>query len=188
MSDFVNYNKRSIKLPHGCKDLIDVLRPHGVRVEWLQQHLGIDLSRTVARGGMAKGTISDIEKHIQRAVDSAALTFTLGITPGNERLSFHVARVFQERFRASIEVETKTPEEASVRQFLSNHHLQAPDDSPTPGKFHPDVPVHLICRVHPLPPDAITLARLASGLFREVGEVKEELELFFHYHELVNAA
>jgi hypothetical protein len=184
MSDFVDYNKRSVTLPPGCKDLIDVLRPHGFGVEWLRQHPGVDLSRTVRRGGIVKGALSDIEKRVSRAVTSNAQPFVLVIAPVDGRLTFNLLRVFKGALRATINVETKTPHAAAVQQFLSNHHLQPPDDSPSPEPFLPNLPVHLICPVCPLPSDVIALAKLASDLFREVSGVTEESELTFYHHEL----
>ena len=94
MSDFVNYHNRSISLPPGCKDLMDVLRPHGLGVEWLRQRLGTNLSEAFTRGGMVKGALSNTEKHVQRAVTSAALTFMLDITSADGRLTFNLLRVF----------------------------------------------------------------------------------------------
>jgi hypothetical protein len=126
MSDFVDYNKRSVTLPPGCKDLIDVLRPHGL---------------DVTRGGKVEGRLSDIEKHVHRAITSTARSFTLVITPADGRLTFKLLRVSKEALRASIDVETKTPHEAAVRQFLANHHLQQPpDDLPGLGPFLQNLP------------------------------------------------
>ena len=60
MSDFVNYNRRSIKLQPGCKDMMHVLHPGGL--EWLRSHFGRALSGAVVRSGSAKGRISEIGK------------------------------------------------------------------------------------------------------------------------------
>ena len=51
MNEFVNYGKRSITLPEGCKDLIDVLR----------------LAKpTSGPGAPEPGSLADVEAHIAR--------------------------------------------------------------------------------------------------------------------------
>ena len=186
MSDFVNFNKRSISLPPGCTDLIDVLRLHGPGVEWQRPQAGTDLSRGVTRGGMTKGPAQDIEKHIRRAVAPVALTFILRIAPADERMLFCLVRGLHKPLRAFIAAETKTAQEAAVRQFLSNHHLEPPGDAATSRQFLEDLPGHWMCPVRPLPTESVVLAKLVTELFREVGWVTEHSEVSFHHYEIAD--
>ena len=52
MNEFVNMGKRSIELPAGCKDLIDVLQP-------AKRHALAKLTISLAEGGLA-----DLAKHL----------------------------------------------------------------------------------------------------------------------------
>src|SRR5712691_4276749 len=110
MSDFVNYNKRSITLPPGCKDLIDVLRGERRNLEWLEKHLGIDLNRAITRGGTVKGTFLDIEKKVHQAVTASTLIFILKIIPADQRFTFTLQRLYQRPFQAIVELEIGTPQ------------------------------------------------------------------------------
>ncbi len=65
MNEFVNMGKRSIELPAGCKDLIDVLQPAK------RLPLG-ELTVTLAQGGLA-----ELAEHL------ANKTKNLGITHGS---------------------------------------------------------------------------------------------------------
>jgi hypothetical protein len=57
MNKFVNYGKRSITLPEGCKDLIDVLR----------------LDKPASGPARAEpGSLTDVEAHIARQLQAAA--------------------------------------------------------------------------------------------------------------------
>ena len=188
MSDFVNFNKRSITLPAGCKDLIDVLRPHGVGLESFWDQLGTDLSHATARGSTVTGGLSEIEKYVRMAFGSRAHVFILNISPTDWRLTLSLIRVLTNPMRASVLLETNTPQEAAVRRFFVDHHMQWPAGSSTPSQFSPQLPVHLICYISPLPSDAVVLSGLASDLFRESCGLTDESELCYHHLELANPA
>jgi hypothetical protein len=185
MSDFVNYSKRSVVLPAGCKDLIDVLRQDRPNLEWLEKYLGIDLSRTIARGGMVKGTFLDIEKHVQRAATASALMFILNIIPNGERFTFRLHQLYQRPLEAIIELETGTPQAAALRRSLAARNLRTPDDVPVAGLLFSDLPWRLTLPIEPLPANTAALARVISELLRETNSLAPEPELAFHHHELV---
>ena len=184
MSDFVNYKKRSMTLPPGCKDLIDVLR-QGHNLEWLETLLGIDLSRAVMRDGALKGTFLDIQKHVHQAVTASALIYILEIIPADQLLTFTLRRLYQQPLQAIIEVETKTSQEEALLLALLGHKLRTPSHAATPGIPFPDLPWRLTWPIEPLPEDALALSMLVSELLRESGGLKPESQLTFHHHELV---
>ncbi len=184
MSDFVNYKKRSVTLPPGCSDLIDVLR-QGRNLEWLETLLGIDLSRAVMRDCALKGTFLDIQKNVHQAVTTSALIYILKILPADQPLTFTLRRLYQQPLQAIIEVETKTAQEEALRLALLAHELRTPSDAITPGMPFPDLPWRLTWPIEPLPEDALALSRLVSELLRESGGLAPESELTFHHHELV---
>jgi len=68
MNEFVNYGKRSITLPEGCKDLIDVLR--------------LDKPTSGPDTG-EPGSLADVEAHIARQLQAAAKASILVILWGD---------------------------------------------------------------------------------------------------------
>jgi hypothetical protein len=185
MSDFVNYNKRSITLPPGCKDLIDVLGREGCDLEWLEKQLGLDLSGAITRGGVVEGTSLDIEKKIRQAVAASALIFILKIAPADQGFTFTLQRLYQRPLQATIELETRTPQEAALQRSLAEHNLRTPDDSIESGVLFPDLPWRLRCPIEPLPSAPLELSRLISEVLRDTGGLTAQSGLAFHHHEIV---
>ena len=77
MNRFVNYGKRSITLPEGCKDLVDVLR--------------LD-KPTSGPGAPEPGSLADVEAHIARQLQAAAEASILVILWGDAVNVIHVVR------------------------------------------------------------------------------------------------
>jgi len=153
MSDFVNYKKRSITLPPGCKDLVDVLR-QGRNMEWLESRLGIDLSRAVTRNLDLKGTFQDIQKNVHQAVTASALMFILKILPVGQPFTFTLQRLYQQPFQATIEVKANTAQEDALRLALLAHKLRTPSSTFPPGLPFQDLPWRSTWPFEPLPPDS----------------------------------
>jgi len=90
MSKFVNYKKRNVELPPGCKDLVDVLRsrrrPDSAGV------MEADNRPTVSRGGEATGGILEIESMSGWSSRLEAGVHTHGHA-ADKRFSVHVARM-----------------------------------------------------------------------------------------------
>ncbi len=68
MNEFVNMGKRSIELPGGCKDLIDVLQP-------AKPHALAKLTISLAAGGLA-----DLAKHLVNLEEQGEKNKNLAIT------------------------------------------------------------------------------------------------------------
>ena len=62
MSEFVNYKKRKITLPAGCKDLADLLRPHGQH--GIHGEIGLGAQPTTTRDWVVTGTLSDMAQNL----------------------------------------------------------------------------------------------------------------------------
>src|SRR4030095_12787454 len=77
MSDFVNYDKRDINLPPGCKNLIDVLQP-------MVPPPGLKPRRGLTMGGGETATISSIPKYINNFLNQSNQDLLLIRTP-NEK-------------------------------------------------------------------------------------------------------
>lgn len=168
MSDFVNYNKRDVKLPPGCKDLIDVLRGR----------------RVATRDYSVNGPVSDIAEHVRTIFGSTALFVCLDIAPADET-SADILRDNERNSHVFIRVQRASDQERAVRGFLSSRGLKAPEDSQVPkGVFYPDLPVSIGCEISPLPPTSTEVARLLTDLFRHLG-FTEDVVVRYSYCELV---
>jgi hypothetical protein len=176
MNEFVNYKKRNINLPWGCKNLLDVLHPQQLKA-------GIP-DVTMAHEKSFVGTFSDIEKHVSMMFESRALLFMLGMDAPDDRLKLEVSRMEGGIMFAWVEFREDSGQEAAIRSFLAREGLKAPCVAGTPASFIPDSPVSY--RISPLPIDPRGLAELFTNLLREVGGLKEDAELRFHCFEFSN--
>lgn len=184
MSKFVNFKKRDVALPPGCKNLIDVLQPRPVRV---RDMIGTAHRPMVAHGGSVTGGLADFEKYVGLVFASQALDFELVISPPGKRLTVHVNRTKGEAVCASVLVQAGTDIENALLQFLKNHDCTTLEDSGIPDFFNPSLPVHVHHDVLPVPTDAAQLARLLVGLFHDVCGVNDASEVNFNHWECSHA-
>ena len=183
MADFVNYKKRSISLPPGCKDLMDVLQPGGLRRP--DDVAGPDLSRAISRGQAFKGKLSDIGNHVEKAYKSRALAFTLSVTPPDERITLNLETGLGHRASAFILVKQNTAQDTAMREFFIQHGQPLPDSTPVEPLL-PGVLTQVIYSISQLPSESDMLSILVENLFREVCGLNETSDLCFRYDELVN--
>lgn len=196
MSEFVNFNKRDISLPAGCKDLFDLLQRSSRRKNpSLQQPLMQSPDFSKMRELMAKvkqgpsiqtkGLIADAGKYIDMVLRSTATTACLTVSTINKHLewSFHNYQFKEKEISASVQVEMKTNEQKELKGFCDRHGFEAPDDSDTPGFFNPQLPVYLTCEIEPLPLDASSIIRLLNDLFGETCDMAENGEVEITYDE-----
>jgi hypothetical protein len=107
VSEFVNYSKRSVTLPDGCKDLADVLKRK---------------STVIAQTSTCK--LSDIGKYLSKAWASSTPELCLWFTPGNqvdfslEQLRFSVQRLPGKGLHADVTVKIGTEAETVLRQLM----------------------------------------------------------------------
>lgn len=171
MCDFVNYKKRDVSLPEGCKDLADVLN---------RKPPPVDQKLTC-------GKLSEIAEYVTRVWESQAPDLLLCFAPGKEldftfeRLTFWFQRV-SGGLQARIQIQMGTPVETALRHFLQRHGFQVPDHS-VPAHFSSKLPVLMICEISPLPADPLELSALATELFTEVCVLREDSDLTFFYYE-----
>lgn len=78
MSGFVNYNKRDVQLPTGCKDLIDVLNLQGAKPA---PEIGFQAS--VVSTPNFSGELSDIPRHVARLLSSRKVPNALFLVTEN---------------------------------------------------------------------------------------------------------
>lgn len=182
MNEFVNFKKRGVTLPPGCKDLIDLLRPTAKQAIDRAQRL------TPTRNETVTALLAEVGKYISLAFESRGVIFTLVIAPPDGRLEVDVMRMEGEEFWVSVTFPKDPEEERAVRRFFTRKGLQVPEESGTPPSFFPDLPVQLIYHVSPLPRDAAGVSELITDFFRECGRLADDASLSFHVEEASDAA
>jgi hypothetical protein len=91
MSEFVNYNKRSIQLPPNCKDLTDLFKSAWFRK--LPKGVAPPDMPVVLRNDSVTETLGNIEKYVAIVFDSRADGCHLTISSLDEKLAVSVCRV-----------------------------------------------------------------------------------------------
>ena len=179
MSDFVNYNKRSITLPFGCKNLAEVLarksssghRDRKCEKKWKCEKL------------------SAIDEYVFQAWGSSAEDVFLFISPGklvepgqDPGLRFTLHRLPGQGLTASVQVRMGSEQEAALRLFLERHSYALPNTT-VPAKFNPDLPIEIVWNITPLPVKASELASLAKAIFRQVCRLADDSTVTVCYQE-----
>ena len=188
MSKFVNYKKRKVTLPAGCKNLMDLLEPHPLRgLHDIHDILASGELPASTRKWVATGTLADIARSVAPVFESRALAFTLDISLSGDQL-VGVGRFGDGEMWSALSVQAGTDRERSVRDFFTRQSLRLPEDTDMPSCFSPELPMHVRYDIIPHPTDAPHLARLLSDLLREVFGLNDESELSFNYVEITPAA
>ena len=161
MNEFVNYGKRSITLPEGCKDLIDVLR----------------LDKPASGPARAEpGSLADVEAHIARQLQAAAKFSALLIFWGHAVNHIQVVLI-QGRLSLRANMEDWGPTEAAVREMFEQAGIpMVGEPLKTPAAPTP-------VRGWQLPRSAGAAAGLVCGLLRTGYGLAEAARLEFHYVE-----
>jgi hypothetical protein len=177
MSKFVNYNKRSITLPPGCKDLIDLLREE--RPSYLP-------SAAADPEAQESGTIAvaKVEMYVTRCFCSEARLSVLMLSLPDESLGLAFTRLEGELTHACASFTEDPHRDRLMREFLLSHSLRPPRASRgRPPTFVPEIRIQCLYHLRPLPKEAALVARIAVDLFREVCGLGDESELRFQYYE-----
>jgi hypothetical protein len=181
MSEFINFNKRGVTLPPGCKDLIDLLRPK------VKPSIERAQSLTLTRNETITGALQDVGKYTHMAFESRGAIFTLVITPTEGRLEVHIDRMKGKEPWVSLTFPKDPEEERAVREFFTRKGLQLPEDSGMPPSFFPNLPVQLIYDISPLPRDAAGVSALVADLLRHCGKLGNDAPLRFNIWESFDA-
>ena len=169
MSDFVNYNKRSINLPPGCKDLIDVLPPNKAGAK----------RRDRQPPTFETGALTSIPKHIGDFLKRSGQA-VLRIYDTREQVGFAVTSLAGSMF-ASICFLDDPAREARVRELFGPYGLDAPTQTETAPQF-PEAPVWTTFRIQPFPSNTRRLIEIATAVFRDVCNGTHETPLHFQYY------
>jgi hypothetical protein len=182
MKPFVNFNKRSINLPPGCKDLADLLRPpskpHGPitfdGVPWVS----LPKPEHVTTKALA-----DIEPYVERLVISESRGATLMVTDSGLGIFAALYRFGTSRelvFSVSLDQSDKADCVLCLRAFFERRgilpHL---DYSFATG----EAKSKWGCFAYALPADPKGASRLVADFFRDVYQLPEQCALDLSYCE-----
>jgi len=171
MNPFVNPHKRSVVLPDGCKDLIDVLRRRDPALE--------NMPSPEIRPQRFEGVgLVDVERHVTKVVESPAKMVTLHIKSLDEARAVALVRSATE-FSISPSMGIAS-QERDVREFFAGRRIEAIADFLADGPFPP---IQILA--FPMPPAAADAARLTVDLLREVYDFSDESGIEFTLVEYI---
>jgi hypothetical protein len=180
MGEFVNYQKRGVELPPGCKDLVDVLREvsksktsQAITTQWVP----VPKPEQIAAHGL-----DHIVRFMTRVLESTAKFTSLSIElPGREA----AISVYRHREPGTLDlmlfVYRDTEEERAIRAFFEGHQV-----APTVDYLPPPVtPTSVRGLQYPLPQNATAAANLIRDFLQRVHGLAEEagIDFTFENHE-----
>jgi hypothetical protein len=183
MSKFVNYNKRTVKLPLGCKDLSDVLK-----LRHRRKNLGTPIvaqQSSPPHEESFPGTIAEIEKHVVRVFQSNAQSNALTISPSNSETAVGLYRVEGEDIAALVSFLNNSRQVQAMRTFFVGHEIEVPHGPEITGSFDKDLPCNLIYPILPFRFDPPSFAKIVADLFRELHGLNDQAILRFEYSEVI---
>lgn len=168
MNPFVDPNKRSVSLPPGCKDLIDVLRSQsGVESA---DDLVIKPERFEGVG------LGDVLRYVTKVVASSAKMATLHIKSSDGTSAVALVRSASE-FSMNPAMGT-LQREKEVEKFFAGRGVESIADF---FVGHPGMATRVLA--FPLPPTASDATVLTVDLLREVYDLNDESEAEFVFVE-----
>lgn len=159
MSPFVNYRKRSVNLPPGCKDLIDVLQPGRTT----SRQLNTPEQPVVTHGRHVTDSLSEIHHYVALVVGATSDFFTLMISTVDEGLTLLVYRQAGARLRVLMLISDGLEQEQRIREFFRCSRLTPLQEYSFAG-FSPGEAARSV--VYPLPSPAPEASRLTMELLR----------------------
>jgi len=185
MSKFVNFKKRSVSLPVGCKDLVDLLEPAHRRKA--TELFASDSNLRATRDDSFVDRLSNLSSTIGAILQSEARMAMLGVSSLDDRLSLDIHRMDGETLSTSMTFAQNPESERKMRAIFERLGLRAPSDSGIPGSFLRDQPVQLIYRIEPEPSTPPDLARLSSAIFQDFCGLVPDSEVQVRFLEVGDA-
>ena len=176
MGEFVNYKKRSVELPPGCKDLMDVLLKTSKRKTSLPittRWVPVPKPERIAAHGL-----DHIPRFMTRDLKSTAKFTSLSIELPGREIGIGVYRHSEPGTLAlMLCVYRDTEEERAIRAFFAGHQV-APTIDYLP---HPVTTTSVRGLQYPLPQDALRATILIRDFLRSVYGLANEAGLDFTF-------
>lgn len=165
MNEFVNFQKRDVALPPGCKDIIDVLNYNKDLIYF---------SPPKKAKAPTEGLL-DIEQYLSRMLQSPAQRRSLTIysVQAASKVRLHL---FWGKGLLRAMFFIPTDREAQIRSVLDDRGIPPTQDEPATDEDSR----FIICA---LPTDAVSATSLVSELLQKGYGLPANIELEFHYRE-----
>ncbi len=180
MARFVNYQKRGVELPPGCKDLIDVLKG-----KWKAKADNVFAGKweAVPKPDLfPSGGIGQIERYVTRILVSPAKFAALIMSSLDKQVVTGLYRhPCADTFDVVLFVRRNDEAlEQAIRGFFKERGIDHTLDYLCSGGVEPN---YMRALKYPLPSDAKQTAGLLADLLKGVFALDAEAGLAFAYHE-----
>src|SRR3954469_1917910 len=147
---FVNYHKRAVTLPEGCKDLIDLLRSNrSPTLDVMASPVG---KAQVVHGDSELGSLSNIRNYVEKVFNGGAAQCVLTIVLEREELTLFLCRIPEP---AGLNASVWFPDDLNhvmvMRAFFLRWNLEVPPEGSVPFKIH-SAKIQRTWQVSPKPP------------------------------------
>jgi hypothetical protein len=188
MSGFVNYNKRGVDLPPGCKDLHDLLVSKSLRKKPLLLMPEKRAKALESHEENTWGTINEIRQRVAQVFASRAQLVGLTASPPTDDFSFGVYRIEGQDPVAYIMFGDDKDREQTVRGFYVAYRLHLPAESWKPGNASYDLPFNWSYPISPMPCNHLLLSAIAMNFFTEACGMDKTSKILFRLFEASSAA
>ena len=172
MSEFVNYHKRGIELPPGCKDLIDVL-PTSRRQRKTYIASGFRPAKMREERFPTAG-LAQIGRYVSMLLQWQGELFTLSLTAQDFEFPVTLYRSRSEGTAAVVLVTKQAQREQAIRAFFEQQGIAAWDLGAADGSRG---------LAYPLPSDEARAVSLITEMLRSVYGLSDEAGIDFRYYE-----
>jgi hypothetical protein len=177
MSQFINFKKRGVTLPPGCKDLIDLLRPSHKRVK-VKETSAVRAFEPweFHKENFQTAGLAQLERFVRILLQSRGEVFFMQIDGVGLKSPVTLYRYSSSAERATaIAIQAwDVPQEEAIRVFFGNRSIEPLMVSANLGTSS---------LVYPLPSEPVSLNALLTQLLQEVYALGEDGALEFSYHE-----
>lgn len=182
MSEFVDYTKRGVTLPNGCKDLADVLALGQPQASAPKAPGPLEELPKVTHGQRSTGGVAQVERHLSRLFESRSELSTLMISSAAEELTLMFYLRGTGRVFVLILIASEARLERAVRRFFEKRGVPPVQCYPIPKQQGGGLGWGL---VFPMPSLTAEAALVTSELFRNAGVAGEGADFHFRYYQPV---
>jgi hypothetical protein len=187
LAKLVNYNKRSIKLPPGYKDLLDVIKPPKRKAtKGMVTHvMATQRVRIVEKERIATHGLDHLTHFTALILESRAKLTSLFVTvPGQRRLISVRRHREPEKFELDLLAPRDSEEERAIRAFFAARRIDHSVDF-----LLPDVHASSMRNLrYALPWEATAAANLIGDFLRNVHRLTDEVAVTFTVDKVEHAA
>lgn len=174
MSQFVNFNKRSVTLPAGCKDLIDLLAPTGYKGK-PSSSMEAFASLELHKEHFSSSGLAQLERFVGLLLHPRGEGFALEIAA--QAISNPITLYCSKPEKmAGILIDTRdVPQEEAIRAFFQHRATEPLLESRHEGT---------LTLLYRLPWDACAASALVRDLLQEVFALGSDAGLGFEYYDI----